>query len=249
MNLGILDRVLRLLVGLGVVLFDYVSSSGWELIFLFLGVWSVTTSAFGFCPFYNLVGIRSCPTRYAPSKAWIHAATASSSASLVSIIPIRIPNGATIMHNRSGGIDCQIGKSFATILFHIQRPPRVSNASIWSHARIIVVSFENISVTISGVGICEPSRTKISMIFGITKMTYGMVNGTIQYRGLLIILWVISCLGMNHIITHNGRINTLEIQNIATSKDTISFTFLVCWHNYHEFNISNASSKTVWFAQ
>lgn len=69
MNLGILDRVLRLVVGLGLVLFDYVSSSGWELIFMLFGVWSVTTSAFGFCPFYKFAGVRSCPARFAPSKA------------------------------------------------------------------------------------------------------------------------------------------------------------------------------------
>ena len=50
LNIGLLDRVLRLSAGLGVVLFDYISNSAWEIVFLIFGVWSVTTSVFGWCP-------------------------------------------------------------------------------------------------------------------------------------------------------------------------------------------------------
>ena len=65
MNLGAFDRVIRLGGGLGVVLFDYVSSASWEIIFLLFGVWSVTTSVFGWCPFYKILGFNTCPTNFA----------------------------------------------------------------------------------------------------------------------------------------------------------------------------------------
>ncbi|MBA88922.1 MAG: hypothetical protein CMB16_06625 [Euryarchaeota archaeon] len=65
LNLGLLDRAIRFLTGLGVVLFDYVSSANWEIIFLIFGIWSVTTSVFGWCPFYRLFGVNTCPASFA----------------------------------------------------------------------------------------------------------------------------------------------------------------------------------------
>ena len=56
------DRVIRLISGLGLVTFDYLASSSWEVIFLFFGAWGVLTSAFGYCPFYRIIGYNSCPT-------------------------------------------------------------------------------------------------------------------------------------------------------------------------------------------
>ena len=64
LNIGILDRVLRLSAGLGVVLFDYISNSAWEIVFLIFGVWSVTTSVFGWCPFYRVFGVNTCPASF-----------------------------------------------------------------------------------------------------------------------------------------------------------------------------------------
>ncbi|RJV02034.1 MAG: DUF2892 domain-containing protein [Candidatus Poseidoniales archaeon] len=64
MNIGIIDRVVRLLTGLGVVLFDYIASANWEIIFLIFGVWSVTTSVFGWCPFYKVFGVNTCPASF-----------------------------------------------------------------------------------------------------------------------------------------------------------------------------------------
>ncbi|MBA4694528.1 MAG: DUF2892 domain-containing protein [Candidatus Poseidoniales archaeon] len=64
MNIGIFDRVVRLLTGLGVVLFDYIASANWEVIFLIFGVWSVTTSVFGWCPFYKVFGVNTCPASF-----------------------------------------------------------------------------------------------------------------------------------------------------------------------------------------
>ena len=64
MNIGLFDRVLRLFAGLGVVLFDYIANSTWEFIFLIFGVWTVTTSVFGWCPFYKVFGMNTCPTSF-----------------------------------------------------------------------------------------------------------------------------------------------------------------------------------------
>ena len=64
MNIGVVDRILRLLAGLGVVLFDYISNSTWELVFLIFGVWTVTTSVFGWCPFYRIFGANTCPASF-----------------------------------------------------------------------------------------------------------------------------------------------------------------------------------------
>jgi hypothetical protein len=63
-NIGYFDRVVRLLTGLGVVFFDYLANASWEIIFLVFGAWSVTTSVFGWCPFYKVFGIRTCPTSF-----------------------------------------------------------------------------------------------------------------------------------------------------------------------------------------
>ena len=68
MNIGIFDRAVRLLTGLGVVLFDYVSSASWEVIFLLFGTWRVLTSVFGWCPFYKVFGVNTCPTTFNLNK-------------------------------------------------------------------------------------------------------------------------------------------------------------------------------------
>ncbi|MGY8670838.1 MAG: YgaP family membrane protein [Candidatus Poseidoniales archaeon] len=64
MNIGILDRVLRLSTGVGVVLFDYLANANWEIIFLLFGLWSVLTSVFGWCPFYRVFGVNTCPATF-----------------------------------------------------------------------------------------------------------------------------------------------------------------------------------------
>ena len=64
MNIGIFDRGFRLLAGFGVVLFDYLANPHWEIIFLLFGLWSVLTSVFGWCPFYKMFGVNTCPTKF-----------------------------------------------------------------------------------------------------------------------------------------------------------------------------------------
>tara|TARA_B110000467_G_C17800343_1_gene204671 strand:- start:49 stop:273 length:225 start_codon:yes stop_codon:yes gene_type:complete len=69
MNIGILDRVFRLFTGFGVVLFDYLANAHWEIIFLLFGLWSVSTSVFGWCPFYKMFGVNTCPTTFQNAEA------------------------------------------------------------------------------------------------------------------------------------------------------------------------------------
>ncbi len=64
MNLGFTDRMFRMLAGVGFVVFDYLASSTWEIVLLGLGLWTVTTSFFGWCPFYKLMGFNTCPTNF-----------------------------------------------------------------------------------------------------------------------------------------------------------------------------------------
>lgn len=65
-NLGTLDRVLRLVLGLillaapfvsGLALFD---SSTATIISVIVGIVMVATSAMKFCPLYRIFGIRTC---------------------------------------------------------------------------------------------------------------------------------------------------------------------------------------------
>lgn len=64
MNIGMFDRLLRMGAGLGFVIFDYIAGNIWEMVFLVIGIWSVTTSVFGWCPFYKVMGFNTCPTNF-----------------------------------------------------------------------------------------------------------------------------------------------------------------------------------------
>ena len=71
MNIGIVDRAMRLSVGMGVVFFDYLANANWEIIFLLFGAWSVLTSVFGWCPFYRVFGVNTCPANFKPSDEYL----------------------------------------------------------------------------------------------------------------------------------------------------------------------------------
>lgn len=63
-NVGSVDRVLRVILGLAfVVLFFMVSGSVWGWVFLALGLVALATGALGACPLYSLLGIRTCKLR------------------------------------------------------------------------------------------------------------------------------------------------------------------------------------------
>jgi hypothetical protein len=62
-NEGQVDRAVRMLVGIAILsLFFYGPRSPWAL----LGFIPLLTGAFGWCPLYQLVGIRSCPPTATP---------------------------------------------------------------------------------------------------------------------------------------------------------------------------------------
>lgn len=57
-NLGTLDRVLRIVVGLVLIALVFVGPQtpwGW------IGVIPLATALIGWCPLYRLVGLRTCP--------------------------------------------------------------------------------------------------------------------------------------------------------------------------------------------
>ena len=64
MNIGMVDRIVRMFAGIGIVVFDYLASPMWELVFLAVGLWSVLTSVFGWCPFYRVLGYNTCPANF-----------------------------------------------------------------------------------------------------------------------------------------------------------------------------------------
>jgi hypothetical protein len=61
LNLSLTDRLVRVTAGFGMVAIDYASNINWDVLLLIVGVWGVMTSAFGYCPFYKLMGHSTCP--------------------------------------------------------------------------------------------------------------------------------------------------------------------------------------------
>lgn len=59
-NIGGIDRVLRIVVGLALIAFAFSGSTyawaGW------IGVVPIFTALIGWCPAYTLVGLNTCPT-------------------------------------------------------------------------------------------------------------------------------------------------------------------------------------------
>jgi hypothetical protein len=59
-NVGLIDRVLRVIVGLGLLSLCVVGpQTPWGLV----GLVPLLTAFVGFCPAYRLIGIRTCSTR------------------------------------------------------------------------------------------------------------------------------------------------------------------------------------------
>jgi hypothetical protein len=57
-NVGSIDRILRIVVGLGLLSLVFVGPQtpwGW------IGIVPLLTAGIGFCPLYTLLGIRTCP--------------------------------------------------------------------------------------------------------------------------------------------------------------------------------------------
>ena len=57
-NVGTLDRMLRIIVGLALIA---LAATGKVGVWGYLGVIPLATGLFRFCPAYTLLGIRTCP--------------------------------------------------------------------------------------------------------------------------------------------------------------------------------------------
>jgi hypothetical protein len=62
-NVGGIDRILRVAVGLAALaLFFMLPEAGWRW-FLLLGLVPLVTGALGSCPLYSIFGLSTCPVR------------------------------------------------------------------------------------------------------------------------------------------------------------------------------------------
>ena len=57
-NVGNIDRILRVLIGLALIGLTLAGSIG---VWGWIGVVPLATAAFGFCPLYTVLGFSSCP--------------------------------------------------------------------------------------------------------------------------------------------------------------------------------------------
>ncbi len=58
-NVGGIDRILRIVVGLALVAWALMGGPVWA----WIGIVPLATGAIGFCPVYPLVGLNTCPTK------------------------------------------------------------------------------------------------------------------------------------------------------------------------------------------
>ena len=57
-NIGLIDRVLRAVVGIALIVWALAGGPVWA----WIGVVPLLTAVVSFCPAYALLGIRTCPT-------------------------------------------------------------------------------------------------------------------------------------------------------------------------------------------
>jgi hypothetical protein len=63
-NVGSIDRVLRVIVGLALLAFAFMSASPYAWLG-YIGVVPLLTAAIGSCPLYSLLGLSTCPVKRA----------------------------------------------------------------------------------------------------------------------------------------------------------------------------------------
>jgi sulfite exporter TauE/SafE len=64
-NVGTIDRVLRIIAGLALIAFalGYIAPGSPYAKFGWIGIVPILTALIGFCPAYTLLGIRTCPMK------------------------------------------------------------------------------------------------------------------------------------------------------------------------------------------
>lgn len=65
-NVGTIDRVLRILVGLALIALAVTGKVG---VWGYIGLVPLATGLFRFCPAYTLLGMRTCPLEGAPPRS------------------------------------------------------------------------------------------------------------------------------------------------------------------------------------
>jgi hypothetical protein len=61
-NVGSLDRVIRVVLGLGILALWFVLG-GNARYFALLGLVPLLTAGISFCPLYSVIGVRTCPAK------------------------------------------------------------------------------------------------------------------------------------------------------------------------------------------
>jgi len=62
MNVGSIDKVLRIIIGLGLLSLIFILEGNQRWLGL-IGIVPITTALMGWCPLYAILGINSCPMR------------------------------------------------------------------------------------------------------------------------------------------------------------------------------------------
>ncbi len=63
-NMGSIDRVLRVILGLALLAFAFLSGSPYAWVG-YIGVVPLLTAALGSCPLYSILGLSTCPAKRA----------------------------------------------------------------------------------------------------------------------------------------------------------------------------------------
>lgn len=63
-NVGSIDRILRVIVGIALIAFAFTSASPYAWLG-YIGIVPILTAAIGWCPAYTLLGIKTCPAKRA----------------------------------------------------------------------------------------------------------------------------------------------------------------------------------------
>jgi len=59
MNVGVIDRVARIVAGIALIVWAVVGGPLWA----WIGLIPLATGALGWCPAYTLLGLRTCPMK------------------------------------------------------------------------------------------------------------------------------------------------------------------------------------------